>query len=146
MKLTVEINNISGEKVGKKIFSDAIEKTLELSGFEFLAKKKISVSIALVSEKEIKNLNKIYRKKNAVTDVLSFAEYKNTAEIKEDKKAGIFLGELILCYNDIKKFSQKNKINFNEELAGVVSHGLLHLLGMDHGKKMFAIQKKVCTE
>jgi probable rRNA maturation factor len=148
MKLAVEINNISGEKIEKRLFTDAIKKTLELSGFDSLAKKNISISVALVSEKEIKKLNRIYRKKDAVTDILSFAEHKNMATISKNKEAAIFLGELVLCYNDIKKFARKNKIDPEKELAEVISHGTLHLLGMKHGPKMFTIQDKIkrCTE
>lgn len=143
MRLCVEINNKSGARIKKELFTDVIKKTLELSSFKFLEKKNISVSIAIVDEKEIKNLNRIYRKKDAVTDVLSFAEYKNIAAIRKSKEATIFLGELILCYNDIRRFARKNKINPKQELATVVSHGILHLLGMKHGQKMFAIQEKI---
>lgn len=143
MKLNIEINNRSGGRIKKDLFYDVIRKTLELSGVG-LDKKNISVSIALVPEKEIKSLNKAYRKKDAVTDILSFAEYKNMAEIRKEKKAVIFLGELILCYNDIKKYAAKNKISPKTELANVLGHGILHLLGFQHGQKMFYIQKRVC--
>jgi len=146
MKLAVEINNKSGARIKKGIFTDVVKKTLELSGFSFLAKKNISISVALVDEKEIKKLNRIYRKKDTVTDILSFAEYKNIAAIRKNKEATIFLGELVLCYNDIRKFAEKNKINFKKELAEVISHGVLHLVGLKHGRKMFAIQKKACIE
>lgn len=143
MKLSVEINNLSGEKIEKKLFTRVTKKTLEMSDLRFLAKKSISVSIALVEEREIRKLNKIYRKKDAVTDVLSFAEHKNMAAIEKNKETAIFLGELVLCYNDIKKFAQKNKIDPKKELAEVISHGTLHLLGMKHGRRMFAIQDKI---
>jgi probable rRNA maturation factor len=146
MKLSVEINNKSGERIKADIFTYVIKETLKLSGFDFLAKKEISISVALVDEKEIKKLNRIYRKKDAVTDVLSFAEYKNIELMKKEKETAIFLGELVLCYNDIRKFAKKNKINPKKELAEVISHGVLHLLGIKHGQKMFAIQKKACTE
>lgn len=145
MKLTVEINNLSKEKIRKDFFERIARKTLELSELD-LQKKNISFSVALVPKEEIKELNRIYRKKDAVTDVLSFAEYKNAAEIKEEKERNVFLGELVLCYNDIKEFALKNKIDTKNELANVVSHGILHLLGMKHGKNMFAIQEKVKNE
>ncbi|MFA6047553.1 MAG: rRNA maturation RNase YbeY [Parcubacteria group bacterium] len=143
MKLTVEINNKSGERVKNDFFADIIKKTLKLSGFKFLEKKNVSVSIALVDEKEIKKLNRIYRKKDTVTDILSFAEYKNIEAIRKNKEATIFLGELVVCYNDIRKFAEKNKIDPKKELAEVISHGALHLLGMKHDRIMFAIQNKI---
>ena len=90
---------------------------------------------------KIKKLNRIYRKKNSVTNVLSFPEYKSRDTLKKSEDRSIFLGELIICYDDVEKYCQKRKINVKEELAKVVSHGILHLLGFRHGKKMFGIQK-----
>ena len=114
-----------------------------MSGCDFLAEKEILVSVALVSSEEIKKLNKTYRKKNAVTDILSFCEYKNQKAIREAGDNSIFLGELVLCYNDIKEYALKNQKDFSRELAKVVSHGALHLLGFSHSPKMFYLQEKV---
>ena len=145
MKLVVEINNKSGERIKKSFFGNVIKKTLELSEFYFLAKKEISVSVALVDEKEIKEINRIYRKKNQPTDILSFSEYKNSKDLEKGLFLGkeIFLGELILCYNDIAVYSRKNGKNLKKELSETIAHGVLHLLGMKHGKKMFDIQKEI---
>jgi len=142
MKLEVEFNNQSKSPVRKDIFARGISRAIELGGLEFLKKRNITVSLALVDSGEIRRLNRTYRKNNSVTDVLSFSEYKNTAEIRKIKDKKIFLGEIILCYNDIKKYSAKQKINFSEELVRVAAHGALHLLGFRHGKKMFEIQKE----
>lgn len=149
MKLLLEINDRVKNKISRKLLNKAAEETLKLGG-GFLARKNIfdiSVSLANVGEEEIKKLNRIYRHKNAATDVLSFAEHKNQKALAAAGSAGwrkkLFLGELILCYNNIKQYSQKNNINSSEELVRVVSHGLLHLLGFRHGKKMFEIQEEV---
>jgi len=157
MKLTLELNNLAKAPVKKGFFESIAKKTLEKSGYEFLnplrrpadGGKKISLSLAIVKKAEIKKLNKTYREKNEVTDVLSFAEYKNIQKIKAAKDnppaGGVFLGEVILCYDDIKEYAWKNKLILKKELAKVVSHGILHLLGMRHGKKMFEIQNKVAS-
>lgn len=142
-KLNLEINNQTKSPVKKRFFEDVIKKVFKEAGFEFLKNKTVSISIALVGEKEIKKLNRAYRKKNSVTDVLSFGEYKNQAGLKKEKSREIFLGELILCYNDIKKYAKKEGIVFKRELQKVAAHGVLHLLGLNHGKKMFAIQEKI---
>ena len=55
----------------------------------------------------------------------------------------LFLGELILCYDDIKEYAENESLELKEELSKVVAHGILHLLGFEHGEKMFAIQNKV---
>lgn len=151
MPINLEINNTAKSPVRKKLLEEAVKKTLAKSGLDFLKRKNITLSIAIVSPREIKKLNKIYRKVDAATDVLSFAEYKNAAAIKkavdnrlrQPADGGVFLGELILCYTDIREYARKNKTGLAKELADVVSHGVLHLLGMKHGKKMFAIQEKI---
>ena len=140
MKLILGINNVSRNPIRDSFFRPIIKKTLEKSDFKFIKSKTISISLAIVSKAEIKKLNKIYRKKNEPTDVLSFAEYKNIKEIKEEKGEEIFLGELVLCYDDIKGYSSNNNLDLKAELSRVVSHGVLHLLGFKHGKKMFGVQ------
>lgn len=118
-----------------------MKKTLKAGGLDFLARKKITLSIAIVSPREIKRLNKIYRKNDMATDVLSFAEYKNAGRLKKEKKDAIFLGELVICPDDIKDYIKREKLDVRKETAKVISHGVLHLLGFKHGKKMLAIQE-----
>jgi probable rRNA maturation factor len=143
MKLKIEFNNTSQESLRVGFLKETTKKTLELAGFDFLKKKTILVSFANVTEKEITSLNKKYRHKNRPTDVLSFSEYEKTSDIEKEKKEEIFLGEIVLCYADIKKYCQEKSIPLKEELTRVASHGILHLLGFRHGKKMFAIQNEV---
>lgn len=143
MRINVELNNLTKSSIKKDLLATVVKKTLEEAGFDFLKKKTVSVSVAIISKKEIKRLNKVYRKKDAVTDVLSFAEYKNIAKIKAAVDKVIFLGELILCYDDIKEYAKKRGLARKKELAKVISHGVLHLLGFRHGPKMFKIQDNI---
>ncbi|MDD5464657.1 MAG: rRNA maturation RNase YbeY, partial [Candidatus Moranbacteria bacterium] len=137
------INNKSKSPLKKVFFENIIRKTLLEIDWDFLKKKNISFSLAVVGKKEMQEINKKYRKINAATDILSFAEYKNEKEIKKPKEKELFLGELILCYDDIKEYAKKEKLNLKEESVRVVSHGTLHLFGMKHGKRMFVIQDKI---
>lgn len=84
-------------------------------------KIKKEISIALLSPLEIKKLNKIYRQKNKVTDVLSFN--------LDDEK---ILGEIVICLEQAKKQAKEKKISLQAELKLLVVHGTLHLLGYDH--------------
>jgi probable rRNA maturation factor len=145
MKINLEINNLTKIPIKKAFFKNVAKKTLENSGYDFLKNKNISISLAIVEKTEIKRLNKSYRKKNETTDVLSFAEYRNIGEIRRTKDKEIFLGELILCYDDIKEYARKYGLNLKKETGKVISHGILHLLGFRHGKKMFDVQKNVST-
>ena len=91
--------------------------------------KKYSLSIAYVSEKKSRELNKKYRNIDKPTNVLSFALYKNS-------------GELILCKSVIKKELKKFDRNFEELLGFLVIHGMLHLKGMQHGSTMEKEEQK----
>lgn len=85
--------------------------------------KKYSLSIAYVSEKKSREINKKYRKIDKPTNVLSFALYKN-------------VGEIILCKSVIRKELKKSGKTFNQLLGFLVIHGMLHLKGMEHGSIM----------
>lgn len=140
MRIQLEINNLAKNKIDRRFLKAVARKTIGNSNSDFLKGKTISLSIAFVSKKEIKKLNKKYRKKNSATDVLAFAEYENRKQIKNISEKEIFLGELVLCYDDIKEYAQKKGLILRQELSQTFSHGILHLLGFHHGKKMFFIQ------
>ncbi|MDD3607386.1 MAG: rRNA maturation RNase YbeY [Candidatus Moranbacteria bacterium] len=132
--LRIEINNRVGIKAAQKIIRVVSEYVLNYLKKEgaFSSKRDISLSFALVSEKEIKELNDRYRKRAEPTDVLSFL-------YGEDQK--IFEGEIILCPAVLEKNAQKEGIDFEEELIRNIIHGLLHLVGYEHGKEMFSLQE-----
>lgn len=143
MILKIDINNKSKSPVSKDFIFQVAKKTLDDPVLEFLKNKTVSLSVALVGALEIKSLNKKFRKVDRATDVLSFAEYESLAKIKKEKNSEIFLGELVLCYNDIASYAKQEKIKIRRELAEVISHGILHLISFKHGKEMFKIQKEV---
>jgi len=143
MKINLEINN-KAESPIKDIFLVVVaKKTLAEINLKFLEKKDILVSVAIVSEKEIQKLNKKWRKVDKSTDVLSFPEFGSLRELKKNIQTELFLGEIILCYDDIKKYVSAEKLELKKELAKVFAHGILHLLGFQHGKVMFGWQEKV---
>lgn len=156
MKINLEINNTTESPVEEGFFEAAVDETFTELNFDFLKNVEIEISIALVSKEEIRKLNKNYRKYDSVTDVLSFPEFESEEELRKgiEKESGakdgeekkVFLGELILCYDDIREYAQKEEINFEKELAKVVSHGTLHLLGFEHGEKMFTLQQNVADK
>jgi probable rRNA maturation factor len=84
----------------------------------------------LPSEK-IKKLNKDYRNKNEPTDILSFG-YEFNKNLLE--------GDLVLCWDVIKKNAEEDKIKPEQELRKNLIHGCLHLVGMEHSKEMFKLQ------
>ncbi|MGW8185053.1 MAG: rRNA maturation RNase YbeY [Candidatus Moraniibacteriota bacterium] len=146
MKLILEINNLDSCNFSKKRLKLIVEKTIEKVQPNFLSERNISLSVGLISEDEIRKINKKYRNKNSPTDVLSFGDFNSIKEVLNCDKENIFLGELLICVEDIKKYCQEKDISFEREFFKVFSHGVLHLLGLSHGKKMFAIQNEVADE
>lgn len=134
MKLNLEINNQVKAPFSKKYFEEVILETIKLSKIRFSGN--LDLSLAIVSEAEIKRVNRIYRKKNEVTDIISFSDYKKG-------KKDVF-SELIVCYNYIKKSSKISGESLKKEMAYVVSHGILHCFGFRHSKVMYGLQDAVC--
>lgn len=145
MRLNLEFNNADKSPISRQIVEKIILETFRKGGLKKIKNYQVSLSMAVIPEKEIKRFNRIYRKKNRITDVLAFPEFKNSLQLEKslDVEKDVFLGEVLLCYNDIKKYCQKNNRNIKKELAEVIAHGVLHLLGYRHGQKMFEIQKEI---
>ncbi len=104
-------------------------------------------SLAFVKAKDIKKLNKIYRNKDSVTDVLSFAEEDDFIEAQKDKK---YLGEILICPTKAKDQAKEYGWNFEKEIIRLLIHGLSHLIGYDHenvskkkAEEMFSFEKKL---
>lgn len=143
MKFNLEINNQTKSPIKKAFFDEAFKLAFADKSVGILSAKIINLSLALVSRAEIKKINRIWRKKNEVTDILSFAEFNNLEAIRASREKEIFLGEIILCYDDIKAYAKQKGSPINQELVLVFLHGILHLLGFRHGKIMFALQNKL---
>jgi len=107
MEIKIEINNLTDSPVVKNFFQKIFRCVLSQLKLKNLENKTISLSLALVSDKEMKKMNKTYRKRNTSTDVLSFCEFEKTDELKKTTLKKIFLGEIILCYTDIKEYARK---------------------------------------
>tara|TARA_B100000787_G_scaffold5995_1_gene4473 strand:- start:1616 stop:2086 length:471 start_codon:yes stop_codon:yes gene_type:complete len=106
-------------------------------------KKKISLTILLSNNKNIKKLNKKFRNKNKPTDVLSFPY-----EIKLNIKKSSYLGDIIISYEFMNEPKTLSNLEFKDKVTKVFIHGFLHLLGHDHiklkdFKKMLSEEKKI---
>jgi len=111
------------------------------SSLQFIKNKKINFSILLAGSKEIRILNKKFRKKDKSTDVLSFP-FCTIADIRKLKNRNVYLGDVILNFYKI------DKKNFKKDFNRLWIHGFLHLLGYKHYKdrdyyKMDRIEKLI---
>ena len=90
--------------------------------------KKTIITILLSNNLKIKQLNKIFRKKNKPTDILSFPINK-----KINNKI-FYLGDIIISYEFMNKPKKINFIEFKEKVTKIFIHGFLHLMGYNHRK------------
>ena len=96
--------------------------------YKFL-NKKVTFTLLLSNNKNIKKLNKVFRKKDKPTDILSFPLDKR---IKISKHT--YLGDIIISYNYLDKPKSQDSKLFKEKVIKIFIHGFLHLLGFDHKK------------
>lgn len=123
-----------------KRLSTLTVKAVKGSGFE----RKAELSIVLTGDDEVKKLNRLYRGKNKTTDVLSFPLLEGIV-FPTGSKEGVALGDVVISVPQTKRQALANGKTFKAELALLVVHGVLHLLGYDHAtlaeeKEMFALQ------
>ena len=113
----IEICNLTPSKINTGALKNIAKVLLNKEN-----KAHLDLSIALVGEKRMRELNRMYRGKNNPTNVLSFP-------LQE-----LGLGEIILCPAKIRKDARKYGILFEQGLVRVFVHGLLHLLGYNHAQ------------
>lgn len=110
----IEINNLTTSDIDEKFLKGVAKKVLKGED-----RKEVGLSIVFVGQGKMRKLNKKYRGKNKVTDVLSFDNG---------------LNEIVICLREVKKNAKRFKSTFKKELARVLIHGILHLLGYEHEK------------
>lgn len=127
-----------------KVFLERIvRESVERSGV-VQSGKVVVVSVTHVSPEEMRALNKAYRGKDAPTDVLSFPEYSDRGSILDEGGGEMSIGDVVLSCDIIKKQAQEDGVTISRELAYLLSHGVLHLLGYNHEPEMFSIQDEIC--
>ena len=94
------------------------------------SKKKYELSISVVTDEEIRILNRDYRKKDSATDVLSFPM------IADDEfpvpPDSVMLGDIVISYETCVVQAENIGHSVQDEFFRLLAHGFLHLLGYDH--------------
>lgn len=121
--MEIIINNYCGTDLDSELINKLAKQ---------ISRRRYVVSMSFVSKGKMRTLNRKYRKKDKPTDVLSF-----------DMKEGCLLGDVVICPQVAKANARKFGSTFKSEIARLAVHGILHLLGFDHGKKMFDKQDKI---
>ncbi len=139
-----EIFNETEEDLGEEI-----QKLKELLAFTLKKEKleDVEFNVIFVDSETIHEINKTYRKVDRVTDVISFA-LEDNKDIELDHR---ILGDIYICIEKAHEQANTYGHPFLRELAFLMIHGLLHLLGYDHQKEeeekiMFQKQDDILNE
>lgn len=104
-----------------------------------------AVSILLTDDASLRRLNRTYRHQDKPTDILSFGmrEFKRRQDPLPPHPE--VLGDLAVSLETVRRQARDRNVPWEEELHLVLAHGLLHLLGYDHARRvdaerMFALQ------
>ena len=133
----------------KKTFSEILSFTLKYLKLKFSP----IVSVSIIDNQSIHQINKEYRGIDKETDVISFA-FIDAEENKEQikmSKIDYVLGDIYISLEKAKEQAELYGHSLNRELCFLFLHGILHLLGYDHMKKedeeiMFDLQDKILNE
>lgn len=86
-----------------------------------------SLSLTLVNDSAIRELNRDHRGKDKATDVLSFSLVENGSASAER-----LLGDVVISLDTARRQASEYEASLQDELYRLLIHGLLHVLGHDH--------------
>lgn len=150
MKIYVEYSNEQDKLSPPEDFEKLVEDCTRAALEEEETEDDAEVSVTLVDNARIRELNREFREIDRETDVLSFPlGDENGFEVDPDTDA-ILLGDIVISLEKAKTQSEEYGHSFRREVAFLLTHSLFHLLGYDHmtpeeEKEMFAKQEKVLT-
>ncbi|KKR15161.1 MAG: putative rRNA maturation factor [Candidatus Falkowbacteria bacterium GW2011_GWA2_39_24] len=136
----IEINNKTRSSINLSLVRRLTTK--------FLIKYRLhhqDISLVFVGDTVMRRLNKKWRNKDRVTDVLSFRDHDSA--IRQPH----YLGEIIIDYQQLKRQAKTGQGNLSRELIYILVHGLLHLVGYDdkterQAKRMHSLGTKFINQ
>ena len=150
-RLQVQLIGSPPDGLDSRILKQAVAATLAEAGpkARLLPPPGSVLHVVFAGDSEIRALNREFRGVDAATDVLSFGEDADASPMDVlPPEAPVVFGELVLCPPYIKRYARSAGTDPAAELLLCFVHGLLHLLGLDHGTPeeedvMFRLQDRV---
>ena len=116
-------------------------RVIKIDDLNFKKNNFYVLNLVFVDDKNIKEINKEYRKKNKTTDVLTFVN-----PIKNNKNVNETYCDIFFSSETIKKDAKKNTVNFYDHMTHLMIHCFLHINGYDHKKETDFIKMKSLEE
>lgn len=122
----------SDERMPGQVVIDHMVRAAELClQEEDLDPDRVEISVTFVSTEEIHELNRVYRNKDSVTDVLSFPQYESIEEM-EAADGVLCIGDVVICPEQALLQADEFGHSGERELVYLFVHSIFHLLGYDH--------------
>jgi len=119
------VNQQRYKRIDRKRWEEFARQAMQKVGKEYEG-----VTIAFVSNRKIRELNKRFRKLDKTTDVLSFPTDNDNDRFSDSSNP--MLGEIAIAVERAAEQASENGLEFDQEIAQLILHGLLHLCGYDH--------------
>ena len=147
IQLSIRIEKPFVSLVSKQWLRQAVKLTLIHTGISL----PVELGLVIAGDDTVHELNRSYRSVDSTTDVIAFALSERRAKAEPfitPPDDVIHLGEVIISYPQAKRQAEEQRHPLERELALLVAHGVLHLLGYDHElpeqeQKMRAMESKV---
>ena len=117
------------------------QRVIKIDDLNFKNNNFYALNLVFIDDKNIKKINKEYRKDNKTTDVLTFVN-----SIKNNKSLNETYCDIFFSAETIKKDAKKNIINFYDHITHLMIHCFLHVNGYDHKKETDFIKMKNLEE
>jgi len=102
----------------------------------------VAVEVVLADAETVRQLNRLYRGRDEPTDVLSFASSESEVAFPVSPDEVASLGEVVVCLPVAEAQAEESGRPVAPEIAHLVVHGLLHILGYDHEEPFDAARMK----
>jgi len=113
-------------KVNRRKIKEKVLQVLTENGIVSPAE----VSIAIVGDRKMRELNKKYRNMDKTTNVLSFSQQEG--EAMAVPQGMMYLGDIVISYPQVIEEASREKMFVDDKVVELVEHGLLHLIGQHH--------------
>ncbi len=125
----IQVASSSTDIPSESDIEEWIRETLSESG-----RDRAELTIRIVDETEIADLNSRYRRRNSTTDVLAFP-HNLPPELETD-----LIGDVVVCASIINQQAAHYRADPRAHWARIIAHGILHLLGYDHAQPETALE------
>lgn len=126
----MRIEVAEGSGIDRKMMGFMMTAAEKCVSDEGLDPSNVEISLSVVSEEEIHELNRRFRETDRVTDVLSFPQYESLDEIENGEITP--LGDVVICSAVALRQAEAYGHSYEREFVYLFVHSVLHLLGYDH--------------